>query len=154
MPGADEIFIPLGGGGLLSGIAVALRALRPRCRLVGVEAEVSPAFTTALARGATTPIEVGASLADGLVGNLEPGSITFDLVRDLADEVRLASERAIRRAVTELVQFQHLVAEGAGAIGVASLLEERARTTRHESHTTVVVVSGANIDIDVLRGLV
>ena len=154
VPDANEVLVPLGGGGLLSGIALAMRGTRPRCRLVGVEAQASPAFTTALARGSITTVEVGASLADGLVGNLEPGSITFDIVRELVDDVRLASERGIRRAVTELLQFQHLVAEGAGAIGVAALLDERARATHNESHTTVVVVTGANVDLDVLRALV
>ena len=150
VPDANEVVVPLGGGGLLSGLALAMRGTRPRCRLLGVEAEASPAFTTALARGAITAVDVGASLADGLVGNLEPGSITFDLVRELVDEVRLASERAIRRAVTELLQFQHLVVEGAGAIGVAAVLDERARADHGDTHSTVVVVTGANIDVDVL----
>jgi threonine dehydratase len=154
IPDANEVVVPLGGGGLVSGIAVALRGARHRCRLIGVEAEASPAFTTALASGRITPVSVGASIADGLVGNLEPGSITFDLVKELVDEVRRVGERAIRRAIVELLQFQRLVSEGAGAIGVAAMLDARARADRHDTHATVIVVSGANVDIEVLRALI
>ena len=152
VPDASEVVVPLGGGGLLSGIAIALRDVRPGCRLVGAEAGASPAFTTALAANAITPFEVGATLADGLAGNLEPGSVTFDLVSALVDRVVTVDEPALRCAVLRLLEFEHVVAEGAGAIGVAAFEAGR----RHDAADapdgdTVIVVSGANIDSAVLR---
>ena len=80
-PDVGTVVLPLGGGGLASGTGLALRAAAPRARLVGVEAEASTPFTTSLARGAITTIDAGPTLADGLAGNLEPGSMTFPLVQ-------------------------------------------------------------------------
>jgi threonine dehydratase len=172
VPTVGEVIVPLGGGGLLSGVALALRAARPVCRLTGAEAAASPAFSKALAAGAITAFEVAPTLADGLAGNLEPGSLTFDIVRTSVDRIVTIGEAALRRAVRQLLEFEHIVAEGAGAIGVAALADEvdrdgvpepgfgpgihdteirPGRISDSVAGDTVVVVSGANIDLAVLR---
>ena len=147
VPRVDEVVVPLGGGGLLSGIALALEPERRRCRLVGAEPAASPAFTTARRHGRITPIEVGATLADGLAGNIEPGSITFPIVRDLVDQVVTVDEKLLRRAIKALAGDEHLIAEGAGAIGAAAVL---GGLTRPGAKCTVVVLTGSNIDLATL----
>ena len=99
-------------------------------RVVGVEAERSPAISTALAAGEITPIEVGDTLADGLAGNLEPGSVTFELVRDHVDAVVGVSEPEIAEAMRFLARAHGIVAEGAGAAAVAGVLAGRVSTGR------------------------
>ena len=96
-PDVGTVVVPIGGGGLASGVGLALRAAAPRARLVGVEADASTPFTTSLARGAITTIDAGPTLADGLAGNLEPGSMTFALVQQVVDEVVTVSESALIR---------------------------------------------------------
>lgn len=145
-----EVIVPLGGGGLLAGVALALRAAAPSTRIVGAEATASPAFTTALRANAITPFEVGPTLADGLAGNLEPGSITFDLARELVTAVVTVDEPSLRRAMRRLLEIEHVVAEGAGAIGVAAF-ESGAAGPGSGPGDTVIVVSGANVDVSVLR---
>lgn len=156
VPAADTVFVPLGGGGLLSGIAVAVRGLRSGCRLIGAEASASPAFTTALGAGAITPFDVGPTLADGLAGNLEPASLTFDIVRENVESIATVDEAPLRRAVRDLLDHEHLVAEGAGAIALAAFEQEVA--SRHAARPraagdTVIVISGANIDRSTLLGI-
>ena len=140
LPGVGTIVVPTGGGGLLSGIAIAAR---DATRVIGVEPAVNPAFTSALAAGHITTIEPGESLADGLLGNLEPGSMTFELVRAHVDAIRLVDETDIVRGVRQLFRAERLVAEGAGAIGVGALLSG---SLADLPDPLVIVISGANID--------
>lgn len=140
LPGAGAIAVPTGGGGLLSGSVIAAG---DRVPTIGVEPAVNPAFTSALAAGEITTIVPGDSLADGLLGNLEPGSTTFALVRAHAPAVRIVAEADVVRGVQRLFTAERLVAEGAGAIGVGALLGG----TLDDCHDPVVIiVSGANID--------
>lgn len=150
VPEVDEIVLPLGGGGLASGVAVAVGERQRRPRVVAAEPAESPAFTTALSAGRIVPIVVGETIADGLAGNLEAGSITFDLVRRHVDEVVTVEDARVRDAVATLVREEHLVAEGAAAVAVAAVAN---RGTRAASHCTVVVLSGSNIDERLLCGL-
>lgn len=141
-PEVDMILVPVGGGGLASGIAVAARAVSDRIEVVGVEAEASPAFYTSLRAGRITDVAVGPTIADGLAGNMDPDTITFDYVREYVDRVVLAPEPAIIAAVRDLVMHEHLVAEGAGATAVAAL----AGGLPVAGRCVAVVVSGSNID--------
>lgn len=141
-PQAEAILVPVGGGGLASGIAVAARAMAGRIEVVGVEAEASPAFHTSLAAGRIVEAEVKPTIADGLAGNMDPETITFDYVRRYVDRIVLARETVIEDAVRSLFAEEHLIAEGAGATAVAAL----AGGLRLSSRNVVVVVSGANID--------
>jgi threonine dehydratase len=144
LPSPGGIIVPTGGGGLLSGMALAARDTTLIC---GVEPEVNPAFSVSLAAGHVTAIESGASLADGLLGNLEAGSITFELVRAHASGVRTVPERFVVQGVRALFRQERLVAEGAGAIAVGALL---GGVLDDVPDPLVLVVSGANIDTKTL----
>ncbi len=121
-PELDTFIVPLGGGGLLSGSAISIRALVHDALVIGAEAEASPVFSAALAAGRPVMVAVGPTVADGLAGNMEPDSQTFGLVRDLADRVVKVPEADIVRAMSELRTREGLVAEGAAATAVGALL--------------------------------
>jgi threonine dehydratase len=149
-PSVDLVAVPVGGGGLLAGIAIAIKTARPEVEVVGVEMEVSPAFRTSLAAGRITGVSVGRSLADGLVGNLDPESITFDLVRRNVDRIVPLGEGDLVAGLRALAREEALVAEGAGAAAVAAVangaIDVRGRRA-------VIIVSGANIDTERIRQL-
>jgi threonine dehydratase len=142
-PGVEVVLVPLGGGGLVGGIATALKAVRPGVRVIGVEAELNPAFHTIHARGRFEAIPTHATLADGLGGNVDPDSITLDLVERLVDDIVLVGERAIGAAISDLVAHEHLVVEGAGAVAVAALASDQVDVA---GRSVAVIVSGGNID--------
>jgi threonine dehydratase len=141
LPGPLTVVCPVGGGGLASGLGV-WGAGRTGARVVGVEAERSPAFTAALGAGAITPIEAGETLADGLGGNLEPGSVTFELVRDHVAAITTVSEAEIAAALRMLARANGLVAEGAAAVAVAGVMTGR---VERGAGPTVVILTGRNI---------
>ncbi|MCX6550168.1 MAG: pyridoxal-phosphate dependent enzyme [Acidobacteria bacterium] len=150
-PEVDTILTSVGGGGLVSGVAMAAKAMSNRVEVIGVEAEASPAFSTSLRAGAITEVHVGPTIADGLAGNMDPETITFDFVQRFVDRVVLASERAIEDAVRDLVTREHLVAEGAGATAVAWLAGGPGLGL--EGQNVAVVISGSNIDAARLAAL-
>lgn len=146
-PTIDVVVVPLGGGGLASGVALAIKSAAPHVTVVGVEVDASRPFAEGFARGAITPIDVKPSLADGLVGNLEPASMTFALVRRYVDRLVSVSEDDLRRAMRGLVAEEHLIAEGAGATATAAVLATDAiKPGQH----AVSLLTGANIDSTVL----
>lgn len=147
-PSLSSLIVPLGGGGLLAGAALVARAQATPVRVIGAEVEASPVFTTALAAGEITTVDVTSTLADGLAGNLEPGSETFDLVRDLVDAVALVAESSIETAMRNLVYRERLIAEGAGATAVAALLQGGLDL---DGGPIGVMVTGRNIDAAVLK---
>jgi threonine dehydratase len=146
-PDVDTIVAAVGGGGLIAGIAIAARALAgKRVEVVGVECAASPAFHEALKAGRIVEVLVRPTLADGLAGNMDPESITFDLVRRDVDRMVLAPEHSITDAIRGLFEEERIVAEGAGATAVAALVDGLAVVGRR----VAVVVSGSNIDPGVL----
>ena len=151
-PEVDTIVVAIGGGGLISGIARLAKASNPGIRVVGVEAAMSSPFTAARAAGRIVPITPGPTLADGLAGNVEPETLTWDYVRNLVDEVVTVSEEDLAEGLRGLVAEDHLVAEGAGIAAVAAVAAGRVAL---DSARAAVVVSGANIDnstlVDVLK---
>ncbi len=144
LPQFDVVVVPLGGGGLASGIGLALKAAAPKATIVGVEVEASAPFTLSLEAGRITEITPRPSLADGLVGNLEPGSMTFSLVRQVVDYVVTVSEDEVARAMKGLAHEERLIVEGAGAVAVAAVMAGKA--TAH-GQRAVAIVSGANVDL-------
>ncbi len=148
-PQLDAFVAPLGGGGLLSGTAIVARAKAPRALVFGAEAEASPVFTAALAAGRPTTVSVAETIADGLAGNMEPDSQTFPIVRDLVDRVVAVPEKLIVQAMRELLRRERLVAEGAGATGVAALLTGGLPLG---GRRIGVILSGRNVDADRLLG--
>jgi len=143
-PRLDVVVVPMGGGGLISGIGVALSALTPECRLVGVEAEASEAFGTARRHGRITTIDPQPTIADGLGGNLEPGAVTFDYVQRHVHEIVAVAEASILGAIADLAGHDHQIAEGAAAVGPAALAS--GRVPGIAGKTIGVVLTGANID--------
>jgi threonine dehydratase len=142
----DTIVVPIGGGGLISGIAVAAKSLRPSIQVIGVEVEASAAFSAALAAGRIVRIVVGPTIADGLGGNADPETITWPFIRDMVDRVAAVGEPDVRTAMRHLADAEGLTAEGAGATALAAVL---ARVIDLENRTVAVLVTGGNIDPDV-----
>jgi threonine dehydratase len=142
-PGLDMLVVPIGGGGLISGIAVVANAIAPLCQVVGVEAEVSCAFQTSVRAGRMVEIVAGTSIADGLGGNSDPETITFGFIQRLVDRIVTVSEDDLASAIAGLVEFEHLVAEGAGAAATAAVVGRRIEVGGRRA---AVIVSGSNID--------
>ena len=150
-PDIDTIVVPVGGGGLVSGIAIAVNALSTRSTVVGVEVEASSPFTQSLAAGRIMTIEVRPTLADGLSGNLDPDTVTFDIIRRLVGRIALVSERQLEGAIAGIVREERLIAEGAGAAAAAAILSGAVES---RSRRTAVILSGANIDVGTLKKLI
>jgi threonine dehydratase len=140
-PALDALVVPIGGGGLIAGIATAARALRPGIRIVGVQSALYPAMARALA-GDATPLPEGPTLAEGIAVKT-PGTLTREIVRRLVDEILLVDEAAIERAVDLLLVEEKLLAEGAGAAGLAAVLADPARW---RGARVGLVICGGNVD--------
>lgn len=150
LPDPHTVVVPVGGGGLASGVGLALKARAAGVRLIGVEAEASTAFTASLREGRITRIEPKPTLADGLGGNLDPDSITFPLMQQVCDRIALVSEDQLREAIAGLAGEEHVIAEGAGAAATAALLSGHISA---EVGPVVTIVSGSNIDLATFRGV-
>ena len=150
-PGVGALVVPIGGGGLVSGIAMAAKAIDPAVDVVGVEAAASCAFQTSVRAGRLVEIVPGRTIADGLGGNPDPETITFGLIQRFVADIVTVGEEDLSAAIVGLIEEEHLVAEGAGAAGVAALVGRQVamRPYRH----IVVIVSGANIDRRLLASL-
>jgi threonine dehydratase len=140
-PDVETVVVPCGGGGLLSGIAIAVKARRPQVRLVGVQAAGAAAFPGSLEAGRPVKLESMSTMADGIAVGL-PGEVTFTTVRDLVDEIVTVSEGSLSRAVLATLERAKMVVEPAGAAAVAAILDDPARF----GSPTVAVLSGGNID--------
>lgn len=152
-PDVDVLVVPIGGGGLISGIAIAAKALKPGIRVIGVQVESFPSMWQAI-RGLPAT-SGGSTLAEGIAVK-DAGQLTRRVVADLVEDIVLVPERAIERAVQVMIEQQRLVAEGAGAAGIAALLHQ---PERFAGQRVATVVCGGNIDSRILasvmmRGLV
>jgi threonine dehydratase len=150
-PDVDTIVVPIGGGGLISGIALAVHAVKPTTDVAGVEVAASSPFTRSLAAGRIVEIEVGSTLADGLAGNLDPDTVTFDVVRRLVPRISVVDEPELAAAMRGVVLQERLIAEGAGAVGVAAVLSGKLDV---RGRRVALVLSGANIDPDKLASII
>ena len=149
-PEVDTIVVPVGGGGLISGVALATGAATRRPSVVGVEAEASSPFRAGLAAGRIVAVDVRHTFADGLAGNLDAETPTFDIVRSHVDRIVQVSEAELGSAIRGVLLHERLVAEGAGAAGAAAILSRRIAA---QGRNVAVILSGANIDADVLKDL-
>jgi threonine dehydratase len=141
--GIDTLVVPIGGGGLISGVAATAKSIAPACEIIGVEVAVSCAFQTSVRAGRIVEILPGATLADGLGGNPDPETITFGFIQQFVDRIETVTEDDLSAAIVGLVDEEHLVAEGAGAAGVAVLVGRRVDV---RSRQVAVIVTGSNID--------
>jgi threonine dehydratase len=141
-PDVDTIFVPLGASFLASGISLAAKALKPGVRVVGVNAENCPHFYDSLRNGEPTPSNYKPTLADGIAADFTPTRGAYELVKETLDEVVIVSEAEIARSVRLLALENKLVAEGAGATGLAAALA----VPRKERGRSVCIISGGSID--------
>jgi len=147
LPGVRTLIVPAGGGGLIGGIGVAAHGLNQDVAVYGVQSEASPALQAALAYGRLVHVDVKPSLADGLAGNVEGDSITFDLLRAYVRDVVLVSEAEIAEAMRWLLVNERVVVEGSGAVGVAALLTGRLDV----EGPAAVILTGRNVGAAVLQ---
>jgi threonine dehydratase len=155
VPTVEAVLTAVGGGGLMAGVATAIKATRPAVRLIGVQTEAMPAMQAALRGGHPVRIEATPTIADGIaVGQV--GALPFTAVTRLVDDVVTVDDEEIAEAILTLLEKEKTVAEGAGAAPLAALIHRELGLT---GKTVVVVVGGGNIDVNVLsriidRGLV
>jgi threonine dehydratase len=147
MPDLDVLLVPIGGGGLISGIAVAAKTLKPGIEIIGVQAALYPSMYNLVKRQAL-PMR-GDTLAEGIAVKA-PGRLTAEIVRALVDDIVLVSERQIEQAVCMLITIEKTVTEGAGAAALAAVLADQAR---FKGRSLGLVLSGGNIDTRLLAGV-
>ncbi len=147
LPELDTLVVPIGGGGIISGVAIAAKAIKPEIEIIGVEAELFPSMYQAI--NEMEPTAGGTTLADGIAVK-NPGAITRAIIEELVSEIILVDEAAIETAVMKLCELQKIVAEGAGAAGVAALLS---RPDHCKGRKVGVVICGGNIDVRLLSAV-
>ncbi|MSQ61021.1 MAG: threonine ammonia-lyase [Dehalococcoidia bacterium] len=145
-PDARLVLVPVGGGGLAAGMAIALKALRPDVSIIGVQAAAAPGAQRSFRAGHPVEVAAGPTVADG-VAVPRPGDLTVPLLRRYLDDIVTVEEEAIVHAIVLLLERTKLVVEGAGALGVAALLSGAVEA---RGRSTTIVLSGGNIDINFL----
>ena len=150
VPDLATVIVPIGGGGLISGIAGVLKLARPQIRVIGVQVAACAPYPAALAAGAPLAVTPASTIADGIAVK-RPGRITLPLVQRWVDDVVVVSEEDTAEAMVLLLERAKLVVEGAGAVGVAALLAQAAAPSSEGS--TVVVLSGGNVDAGLLAAV-
>jgi threonine dehydratase len=143
----DVIVVPIGGGGLISGIAVAIKETNPKIRIIGVEAAAMPAMHTSLAAGKVTTVSSCSTIAEG-IAVATVGSHTFPIVQKYVDDIVMVTEEEIANAVLLLLEQEKTLVEGAGAVGFAALCNRKIEGVAGKN--VAVVVSGGNIDLNIL----
>jgi threonine dehydratase len=146
LPPTRTLLVPAGGGGLIGGIGIAVHGLEPSVTVIGAQSVASPALHAALQAGALVTVDILPSLADGLAGNVEAGSITLELLQQHVKQVALVEENHIAAAMRWLLQNEHVLVEGSGAVGVAALLQGHP-----VDGPVVVVLTGRNVAATVLQ---
>ena len=151
----DAVLVPVGGGGLVSGVAFAIKQLRPQCKVYGVQAAAAPSMRDSVAAGEQITLDSVSTFADGIAVK-HPGDITFKMVNEYVDGVVTVTEDEIAAAILALIEKQKMIAEGAGAVAVAAVMFHKVELAGKK---VVALVSGGNIDVTILnrvitRGLV
>ena len=143
VPFVDTIIVSVGGGGLLAGVAAAVKQMRQDIRVIGVQAEVSAAMYQSLRAGRMVSIPDRPSVADGIQGNIDLATITFPIIQQYADEIVVVSEDAIHNAMHHLLYKEKLLTEGSAAATFAAVADGRVA----RGDATVCVISGGNVDV-------
>ncbi|MDE6276868.1 MAG: threonine ammonia-lyase [Muribaculaceae bacterium] len=150
MPDVQAVVVPIGGGGLISGVAFAIKTLRPDVKVFGVQAGGAPSMATSLKEGKIAHLNDVSTIADGIAVK-EPGVNTFDMCNRYVDEVVTVNDEEIAAAILLLLEQQKLVAEGAGAVSVAAVMFNKIPV---KGLKTVCLVSGGNIDVTTLSRVI
>lgn len=150
MPDVEAVVVPIGGGGLISGVAYAVKTLRPDVKVYGVQSTGAPSMAASLKEGKLCHLNDVSTIADGIAVK-EPGVNTFDMCSRYVDEVVTVSDDEIAAAILALIEQQKLIAEGAGAVAVAAVMFDKLPV---EGKKTVCLVSGGNIDVNTLSRVI
>ena len=150
VPDLAKVIVPVGGGGLCAGVAIAIKSARPDVEIIGVQAAACAPYPESLARGVAVPATSALTIADGIAVK-SPGALTLGLLKRWADDVVVVGEDETAEAMVVLMERCKLVVEGAGAVGVAALLGGQVRAA--ESGTTVAILSGGNVDPGLLAAV-
>ena len=155
IPDLGLVVVPIGGGGLISGIATALKGLKPDVRIVGVQSQAYPAIQRSFAEGRFLSCSQGSTIADGIAIK-QPSEFTFAIIEKLVDEVITVDEQEIASAVMSLMEWDHMLAEGAGAASVAGLLKlvDSGAMPALGKRSLACVISGGNIDVNLLKRII
>ena len=149
-PQLDGVIVPVGGGGLIAGIALVLKGLNPRIRIIGVQAEVIPSMKAALGKGAPISLPPATTIADGIAVR-KVGETALDLVKKHVDEIVTVSEGDIAKAVLLLLEIEKTIAEGAAATPLAALINKKVNLT---DKNIALIVSGGNIDVNLISRII
>jgi threonine dehydratase len=149
-PDVERVIVPVGGGGLISGVAIALKSLRPELEVIGVQVDTCAPFPASLSAGSPVAVESALTIADGIAVK-RPGELTLGLIKRWVDEIVIVPEDEVAEAMVFLLERAKLVVEGAGAVGVAALLAGCVKLTG--GGTTVVVLSGGNVNAGLLADI-
>ena len=150
LPETEQVVVPIGGGGLISGVAVAVKHLKPNCRVIGVEAEGAASMLASRLAGHPVELRRVATIADGIAVK-KPGDLTFSLCQRYVDEIVTVGEDEIASAILALLEGQKTIAEGAGATPVAAVMFGKVDIS---SKKTVCLVSGGNADVTMLSRVI
>jgi threonine dehydratase len=146
LPSLQSILVPIGGGGLISGVAIAIKQSNPNIKVIGIQAKNDAAMYHSQKAGKIlSPDQYPhlSTLADGLAGGIEENSLTFSFVRKYVDQILLVKESSIEKAINLLWEKKKIIVEGAGAVGIAAILENHSNFLKQE---IAVILSGGNID--------
>ncbi|MBW2513502.1 MAG: threonine/serine dehydratase [Deltaproteobacteria bacterium] len=144
----DTVLVPVGGGGLISGIAGYLKAMDENINVIGCQPENSAVMYASIKAGKIIDMASKPTIADGTAGGIEPDSKTFDICRDTVDDYILVSEGDIKAAILRMIQQHQILIEGAAALSVACLLKEK---NRFNGKNTVLIISGKKITVELLK---
>ena len=149
LPEVETVVIPVGGGGLSSGMAIALKALKPSIKIIGVQAEAVPSMFKSYHQGKLVKPTYRPTIADGIAIK-EPAQRNFEVLRHYLDDMVTVSEDAISHALFFAIQYKRIIGEGAGVVGLAALLEGKIKA----QGPTAIVISGGNIDVKLLDSII
>ena len=144
----DAVLVPVGGGGLISGIAGYLKAVEKRIQIIGCQPQNSPVMYASIRAGEILDMASKPSLADGTAGGIEPGAVTFDICRNVVDDFVLVSESEIKNAIILFIEKHQILIEGAAALAVAAFIQEK---ERFANKTVALVISGKKISLEQLK---
>ena len=150
LPEVDAIIVPIGGGGLISGLAYAIKMLKPECKVYGVEARGADSMLMSLEKAEMCKLKKVSTFADGIAVKT-PGDLTYSLCKDYVDKIVTVTDDEIATAILTLIEKQKLIAEGAGAVSVAAALFDKLDL---EGKNVVCLVSGGNIDVNILSRVI
>lgn len=151
LPSADVVVVPIGGGGLISGIAYTIKQLKPNCKVYGVQAAGAPSMEHSIADGEIETLDYVNTIADGIAVKT-PGSLTYDICNEYVDGIVTVTDDEIALAILTLLEQQKLIAEGAGAVPVAAVMNGKIPDV--DGKNVVCVVSGGNIDVTILSRVI